>query len=147
MKYNTELIIDLPRDRVIELFDSLENMYKWQPGLKSFEVISGDPGQEGSRSRMVYEGRKNDLTMIETITKRNFPDEFHATYEAKGVHNEMYNYFSESDEQLTTWRTVSVFRFSGLMALMAPFMKSAFTKNTLLSMERFKTFAENPDSE
>jgi hypothetical protein len=28
------------------------------------------------------------------------------------------------------------------MALMAPFMKNAFTKNTQLNMERFKAFAE-----
>jgi hypothetical protein len=28
------------------------------------------------------------------------------------------------------------------MALMAPFMKSAFASNTLLNMERFKSFAE-----
>ena len=91
---------------------------------------------------MVYEGRRGDLTMIETITNRNFPDEFHGTYEAKGVYNEMYNYFTEPATGKTLWRAVSVFRFRGLMALMAPFMKSAFTKNTLLSMESFKAFAE-----
>jgi hypothetical protein len=28
------------------------------------------------------------------------------------------------------------------MAMMAPFMKSAFAANTLLNMERFKDFAE-----
>lgn len=142
MKYTTIVTIELPRDKVIELFDSVENMYKWQEGLKSFKVISGEPGQNGCRSELIYAGRRGDLTMIETITLRNFPDEFHGTYEAKGVYNEMYNYFTEPEESRTTWRTVSVFRFRGLMALMAPFMKSAFTRNTLLSMERFKSFAE-----
>ena len=76
MKYTTEVSIDLPRDKVIELFDSTENMYKWQEGLKSFKVISGDPGQNGCRAEMVYESRRGDLTMIETITNRNLPDEF-----------------------------------------------------------------------
>ncbi len=142
MKYTTEVTIDLPRDKVIALFDSTENMYKWQEGLKSFKVISGEPGQNGSRSAMVYEGRRGDLTMMETITHRNLPDEFHGTYEAKGVFNEMYNYFTEPEADRTSWRTVSVFRFHGFMALMAPFMKSAFKSNTLLNMERFKAFAE-----
>ena len=146
MKYTTEVSIDLPRDKVIELFDSTENMYKWQEGLKSFKVISGDPGQNGCRAEMVYESRRGDLTMIETITNRNLPDEFHGTYEAKGVFNEMFNYFTEPAANKTTWRTVSVFRFRGMMALMAPFMKSAFTKNTLLNMERFKIFAENKEN-
>jgi hypothetical protein len=142
MKYTTEVSINLSRDKVIELFDSTENMYKWQPGLKSFEHVSGQPGQEGALSNLVYEGRKGDLLMKETITKRNFPDEFHGVYEARGVYNEMYNYFEETAENVCTWRTVSIFKFRGLMALMAPFMKSAFTNNTLLNMERFKKFAE-----
>ncbi len=147
MKYTTEITINLPRLRVIELFDNVENMYKWQEGLKSFKVVSGDPGREGSRSEMVYEGRKGDLVMTEIITKRDFPDEFHAIYKARGVYNEMYNYFLEMKGDETTWRTFSVFRFRGLMSLMAPFMKPAFTKNTLLNMERFKTFAENHENQ
>lgn len=146
MKYTTEVNINLPRSKVIEIFDSTENLSKWQPGLKSFEHISGQPGQEGAISKLVYEGRKGDLVMTETITKRKFPDEFHALYEARGVYNEMYNYFKELDEDRTIWRTESVFKFRGLMALMAPFMKSAFTNNTLLNMERFKTFAEIPEA-
>ncbi len=146
MKYTTELTIDLPRTKVIELFDSTENMYKWQKGLKSFEPISGEPGQEGARSKLVFDGRKGDLEMTETITRRNLPDEFHGIYEARGVYNEMYNYFAVIDENHTLWRTISIFKFRGLMALMAPFMKSAFTGNTLLNMERFKNFAENVEN-
>lgn len=146
MKYTTEVIINLPRSRVIELFDSTENMYKWQPGLKSFEHLDGQPGQEGARSKLIYEGRKGDLVMTETISKRDFPEEFHAKYESRGVYNEMYNYFKEQDLNTTLWTTESIFNFKGLMALMAPFMKSAFTNNTLLSMERFKTFAEQAQS-
>ena len=142
MKYTTEVTINLPRTRVIELFDSTENMYKWQEGLKSFTVISGNPGEEGCRSEMVYEGRRGDLEMIETITKRNLPDEFHGIYEARGVYKEMHNYFLETDHGKTVWQTVNIYKFRGLLALMAPFMKAAFASNTLLNMERFKSFAE-----
>ena len=95
---------------------------------------------------MVYEARKGDLNMTETITKRNFPDEFHTIYESRGVYNEMYNYFSEVEANKTIWRTESVFKFRGFMALMAPFMKTAFSSNTLLNMEHFKTFAENNET-
>ena len=76
MTYTTEVIIHLPRLKVIELFDSTENLYKWQKGLKSFESVSGEPGQEGALSRMVFKARKGDLVLTETITRRNFPDEF-----------------------------------------------------------------------
>ena len=146
MKYSTEIIIHLPLDKVIGYFDSVENLYKWQEGLLSFKHLEGEPGQEGSSSELVYEGRRGDLRMKETITKRGFPDEFHATYRARGVTNEMYNYFSVTTDGHTRWRTRSVFRFRGLMALMAPFMKQAFIANTRLNMERFKAFAENVET-
>jgi len=142
MTYTTEVTINLPRLKVIELFDNTENLHKWQLGLLSFVAINGEPGQEGSSSKMVYEGRKGDLEMTEVITRRNFPEEFHCTYKARGVYNEMYNYFEEDGDK-TLWRTVSVFKFKGLMALMAPFMTAAFQKNTLLNMEHFRKFTEN----
>ena len=41
---------------------------------------------------------KREIDMIETITVKNLPKEFSATYEAKGVWNEMKNYFEEIDE-------------------------------------------------
>lgn len=144
VRYTTEVIIDLPRNRVIDLFDSVENMYKWQPGLKNHQVISGEPGREGCRSELVYEARKGDLIMTETIIKRNLPEEFHTVYQSRGVINDTFNYFTEPEKTKTRWQTINVFRFRGLMALMAPLMKSAFAKNTLLNMERFKSFAENP---
>lgn len=145
MKYTTQVTINLSREKVIELFDSTENLYKWQPGLLKFEHLSGEPGQRGAKSRMVYEARKGELEMVETITKRDFPDEFHGTYEARGVFNQVSNYFSEPEPGTTVWRTENIFKFRGMMALMAPFMKKAFTHNTLLTMERFKVFAETTD--
>ena len=145
MKYSTQVSIHLSRDKVIELFDSTENLYKWQPGLLRFEHLSGEPGKAGAKSRMVYEARKGELEMVETISQRNLPDEFHGTYEARGVFNQVFNYFTEEKAGTTVWRTENVFRFKGMMALMAPFMKKAFTHNTLLTMERFKVFAESSE--
>lgn len=142
MKYNTEITIKLPRDRVIELFDSAENLYKWQEGLLSIELLEGEAGQEGAVSKMVYASRKNDLIMTETISHRKFPEEFTAIYKSKGVHNVVQNYFIEDRPGQTTWKMHNEFRFRGMMALMALFMKSAFEANTVLSMERFKLFAE-----
>lgn len=145
MKYTTEITINQPRARVIELFDNTENLYKWQEGLLSFELLEGEAGQEGAVSKMVYASRKNDLEMTETIIKRKFPEEFTAMYKAKGVKNVINNYFNEVKPGQTTWRMHNVFRFSGMMALMTPFMKSAFQANTVLTMERFKLFAEKTE--
>ncbi len=142
MKYTCEILINLPRQTVLELFDSAENLYKWQPGLKSLTHLEGEPGEEGARSEMVYEGRKGDLVMTETIVKKKLPEQFHMHYRSRGVYNEVENWFIEKEPGQCLWRTIHYFRFSGFMMLMAPFMKQAFIHNTMLNMDRFKVFAE-----
>ena len=42
MKYKNEVMIRLPLEKVVSLFDSEENLFKWQPDLLSFEHVSGD---------------------------------------------------------------------------------------------------------
>ena len=46
MKYTTEVTIELPREQVIPLFDSTENLYKWQEGLQ----------QMGDKCRVLVQG-------------------------------------------------------------------------------------------
>ena len=144
MKYSREIVIDLPRDRVIELFDDADNLPKWQEGLQSFEHVSGEPGQPGAKSRLVYEHRGRNVEMIETITVRNLPGEFSGTYETDGMWNGMKNWFVEDGPDRTRWIAESEFRCSGLkMHLMTIFLRPMFTSATMKSLRDFKTFAES----
>ncbi len=143
MKYSTEVVIGLPRERVIELFDDPDNMMKWQKGLQSFEHISGELGQPGAKSHMVFDLNGRIVEMVETITVRNLPDEFSGTYDAKGDHNIIVNRFYEEGADKTRWVTENEFKFKGIMALMSLFMGRAFKKQTTAFMNDFKTFMEN----
>lgn len=143
MRYQTELVINLPLDRVIELFDSFENLKLWQEGLVSHEHLSGEPGQPGARTKLLYDMGRRRVEMIETILTRDLPDEFSGTYDAKGVHNIVKNYFHDQGET-TRWVLDSDFRFHGMMRLMSIFMPSSmFKKQTRQTMEAFKKFAES----
>ena len=142
MRYQTELTINLPRARVIELFDSFDNLKKWQPGLVSHEHISGEAGQPGAKTKLVYDMGRRRMEMLETIITRDLPDEFSGTYDAKGVHNIVRNYFHDRGET-TLWVLDSDFRFHGVMRLMSLFMPGRmFKKQTRQTMEAFKDFAE-----
>ena len=143
MQYTVEIDIELPRTRVIELFDNSDNMSKWQKGLISFEPISGDPGQPGATSKLVFQMGKRRIEMIETITVRNLPEEFSGTYDAPGVHNVISNRFVELTPERTRWTSENVFEFKGFMKLMGVAMKGAFPKQSLKYMQDFKAFAED----
>ncbi len=145
MKYTTEILIHLPRQTVVELFIQSDKLSEWQPGLKSFTHLEGTPGEEGARAELVYEGRKGDLVMTETIIKKQLPEQLHMIYRSRGVYNEVNNRFTEEEPGRTLWRIENMFRFRGIMRLLAPLMKQAFIQNTMLTMDRFKIFAEHPD--
>ena len=143
MKYSQEIEINLPREEVIKLFDNPDNMQKWQPELISFEPISGNPGEEGARSRLKYKMGKREIEMIETITKRNLPREFNGTYEANGVLNIISNKFIDISESKTRWTAENEFQLKGFMKLMGIFMPGSFKKQSYKYMIQFKEFAES----
>lgn len=142
MKYELELDINLPRKKVIELFDNVDNLKKWQPGLVSFDHISGTQGEVGAKSNLHFKMGKREFKMVETITAKNLPDEFSGTYELKGMWNHAQNFFVEKDEQTTSWKVKQEFKGKGLMALMCWLMPGAFKKQTHKYMGLFKAFAE-----
>lgn len=143
MKYTTEIVVNLPRDKFIEKLDNPENMKHWQRGLLEYEFLTGNPGDEGARMNLKYKMGKREIEMVETIIKSNFPEEFHVTYDAKGVHNVQKNYFKDEGSS-TRWISEAEFQFSGIgMKIMAFVMPGAFKKQSMKYAQDFKNFAEN----
>jgi carbon monoxide dehydrogenase subunit G len=68
MKYTNEVRIAVPRDRVVALFEDVENLKHWQPGFVSFEQVSGAPGQAGSKARLVYTMGKRETAKSGSTT-------------------------------------------------------------------------------
>lgn len=144
MKYSVEVIINLPREEVIKKLDSAENMKHWQRGLLNYELLSEDPKANGAQMKLEYQTGKRKMTMTETIIKNNFPEEFHASYEAKGVKNIQQNYFQEIDPNTTKWISDTEFQFSGFgMKLMGALLPGVFKKESRKYLNDFKNFAEN----
>ena len=147
MKYSTEIEINLPRDQMVALLDDPDNMKHWQKGLISYKLLSGDAGKEGAQMELEYHMGRRHLVMVETILKRNFPSEFHATYDAKGVHNIQKNFFEVLGENRCKWISESEFQFSSLpLKLMSWLMPGAFKKQSMAYLKDFKRFAEEGTS-
>ncbi len=143
MKYTVNVEIDLPRARVIELFDSEENLYKWQEGLQSIELIRGTRGAVGAESKLVFKMGKRDLEMTEKIIRKELPDLFESTYDAKGVYNVVQSRFIEVGPEKTRYESENEFQFSGFMKVIGFLMKGAFPKQTMKYLTSFKAFAEH----
>ena len=142
MKYTTEIEINKPVDKVIELFDNPKNMNKWMEGLQSFEHISGTSGQVGAKSRLKFKMRNREMEMIETVTVRNLPDEFSGTYEGKAGLSIIKNKFIQLPDNRTRYINEHEIQFNGFMKIIALLMPGAFKKQSMKYLIAFKEFAE-----
>ena len=147
MKYSSKIIIELPREKTISIFDNAENMKHWQRGLIHYKQLSGDFGAEGAKMQLDYKMGKRELTMIETIIKNDLPDLLITSYDTKGVYNIQTNRFEITSNGHTKWTSESEFRFNNLMMkIMGFLMPGAFKKQSLKYMKDFKAFAEDNKS-
>ena len=146
MRYQQEITINKPRKEVVEKFSNPDNMKHWQRGFIFMKPINGQMGEDGSQNLLKYDMGKREVEMTETILKNNLPDEYSATYEAKGVYNYQINKFSPTMEKNTLWITDNEFMFSGFMKFFGWFMPGAFKKQTRKYMEDFKAFVEDGKS-
>ncbi len=143
MKYTLEIEINQPIDKLVELFDNENNLFKWMNGLQSIERLEGNPGEKGSTTKMLFKEGKREIEMIETIIENKLPEEFTATYEAKGVYNLAKISFIELTDTKTKYLTEQEFKLKGFMKLIGLIMPRAFKKQTFKYLKMFKEFAEN----
>ena len=110
--------------------------------LVSMEVLEGEPGKVGTKTRLVHKMGKREVVMLETISHRENPALLIATYEADGVWNQAVNRFEEEDGK-TRWVMETEFKCKGIMWLMTTLMPGMFRKQTQKTMEAFQAFMEN----
>lgn len=145
MKFTCSVTINLPRQKVIDLWQDPENLAHWQDGFIDFKHVEGEPGQVGAVSRVRYKIRNRDLELIETIKEMNLPESMVGLYESKPTTNLMHNTFTMVNDHITRWDAqINYLEMNGLvMKLMARFFPNMFQKQAQKWLDQFKEFAEN----
>lgn len=142
MKFKFETVIDADLETVWAAFDNPDNMRRWQQNLQSFKLVSGEPGQPGAVSELVYEEKGKQVVMKETITERRQPDFLAGTYESPMGKTLIVNHFAAVDDNSTRWTAWCNFTFQGLMKVVSLFVGGAIRKRTETDMLRFKLMVE-----
>ena len=142
MNFTAQIVIDRPRERVVELIRNPETLAQWQPGWQYGPLLAGKLDQVGAQRRVLVELNGFRLDMIETIVASNPPDLFTSVYTARGVQNRVENRFYADNPDATRWVMSNAFQFTGLMAVVGTFVGDFVPKQTVESMRRFKLFAE-----
>ena len=146
MKYTVSVEINLPLPEVVALFDDPDHWPKWRDGFVSAEALRGEPGAEGSLTKLVNRIGGRETEMTETVERKNLPREMTCIYEAPGywlgAWNKVTYRFRALTAEKSVWEIESEFRCRGLLKVMAALMPGMFRSATLKEMNSFKSFAE-----
>ena len=144
MKFTCSVEINLPIEEVVRLYDNPDNLIEWQDGFVAIESISGNSGEEGAKSKMVYMMRDQEMEIIETIKVNNLPEEKTGEYAHKHMVNTMTTRFKEISAHITLYEAdVEYTKFIGFVPKMMAFlMPGVFKKQTQKWLNQFKKFAE-----
>lgn len=145
LKFTCTVDIDLPLQKVIELWDKPENLKYWQDGFQKMVHISGEEGRPGSKAEMFYIMNGREMILTETIVVNELPHEFTGYYESEKTQNTMENLFTELSPQSTRWEAnINYTLLKGLIInLIVKLYPSMFKKQTQKWMDQFKAFAES----
>lgn len=142
--FTCEVFIDLPKSKVVELFNDPDNLQHWQDGFLDFKHMEGEPGAVGSTAQMEYKMGKGKMIIHEEILSNNLPDEFTGKYTHTHTTNTMKNEFIALSENETHYKAeVNYSRLSGLLKVMLFFKKDMLQNPVQKWMNQFKEFAES----
>lgn len=142
MKLRLETVIDADLETVWAAFDNPDNMRRWQQNLQAFRHVSGEPGQPGAISELVYDENGRKVIMKETITERRQPDFLTGIYETPMGKTLIVNHFEAIGDNSTRWTAWCNFTFRGLMKITSLFVAGMIRKRSESDMQRFKLMVE-----
>ena len=143
MKFQNELIINYPIDKVVDLFIDQEKMSIWQPSLRKADYVSGLPGRIGAVRLLVFQRKDKKIQVRETILKKKLPDLYKVMYQRNYKKNYKTHQFKAIDEKQTLWTQTAEYFYTGLMQLFGHLLMPSYKKQTKTEMMLFKIFVEN----
>ena len=147
MKFRHEIVIDADQDSVWAAFDNAENMKAWQPTLESFALRSGEAGQPGAVTELVYDENGRKVTLLETITERREPHFLAGTYESDIGNALIVNHFEDAGDGRTRWSMYGNQSFKGVFRVISIFFGGSIRKRNEEMMNNFKLLAETKRAE
>ena len=143
MKLKSEIDIDAPVEVVWAAFDSPDNTGRWMRNLDSITTTSGEPGQPGTITELVFDENGREVILKQTVTERRAPDFLAVTFETPGGSMLVVNHFEALGDHRTRWSSWCNFNFTGLMKFFAIFMRGSIRRREEADMQRFKLMVES----
>jgi hypothetical protein len=137
--FQLETEINKPLKEVVRLFSDRSQYPNWQPGLLETELVAQQPHPT---YQLLFQFGRRKMKMKEMILAQNLPASYTVHYVTKGVENTVHITFEAVSDTRTRYISKQIFRFKGIMILLARFIKDGLQKQSEIIMNNFKRYAE-----
>jgi uncharacterized membrane protein len=140
--YTTQITINKPIEEVFETFNNSENIKKWIPEIKSFEVINENIGKTGSSYKIVIENQGQEILMSQRVIAYVKNEKVTLFFDAENMLKRDDYIFTEKEGNTVISVNSSCQSESYLMACMFPYFKGTFKEQDQAYLNNFKVFVE-----
>ena len=140
--YTTQITINKPVEEVFETFSNSENIKKWIPEIKSFEVINENIGKTGSSYKIVIENQGQNIEMTQKVIAYVKNEKLTLYFDAENMLKRDNYIFKEKNGNTVISVNTSCQSESYLMACMFPYFKGTFKEQDQAYLNDFKVFVE-----
>ncbi|MEO9571513.1 MAG: SRPBCC family protein [Polaribacter sp.] len=140
--YSAEVMVNKPIEEVFKTFNNSENIKNWIPEIKSFDVVSENPGKTGSIYKIVIDANGEEITMTEKVLAFVPNEKVTLFFDAENM-LKRDDYIFTSEEGVTTITLNSSCQSeSYVMACMFPYFKGTFRDQDQSYLNNFKAYIE-----
>ncbi|MDF1697066.1 MAG: hypothetical protein P1U56_14585 [Saprospiraceae bacterium] len=145
MKYTCEIIVDVNREKCIELWLDERRLAEWQDGFQYKNWLDGVANENHAKAYILFEQNGRNLELEELIIKNQLPDYIEGKYTHVHMTNTQKVMFDVLDVNRTMIRTdVHYIQFSGFIPkIMGMLFPRVFKKQSQKWLNQFKVMAEN----
>ncbi len=141
-EYTNRVEIDRPADVVWDYFADASKAKDWIRGLKSMELIEGQPNTPGAKFKMEFEDDGRQITMTETVKTWKPREEFAFKLENEVMISDTTVRFTEQNGKTTVVQTVNAQGGNPFWRSLFALMRGTFESQGQEIMENLKRNVE-----
>ncbi|MGJ8744708.1 SRPBCC family protein [Polaribacter sp.] len=141
--YSAEVSVNKSVNDVFKMFNNSENIKKWIPEVKSFDVVNENPGKTGSVYKIVVENQGQEIAMTEKVLAYVKNEKVTLFFDAENMLKTDDYLFTEKDGITTITLHANCQSDSYIMACVFPFFKGTFQEQDQSYLNNFKEYVES----
>ena len=142
MRYSVSNVVNKSLDEVVAKYEDPNGMFEWMEGLKKVELLSGEQGEVGAKTKLVFEHKGKEMELEETILEKEMPSRMKFAFVSSMGYSETEIVLEKVSDTSVKQINNSYFELKGFMKIMGPLMKGMFKKQSLKYLNNFKEWAE-----